>query len=38
MKMFPMKFYAQRAKILGIMLGFCMIIYIVFHFVVDTNV
>lgn len=29
MKMFSMKFYMQRARILGAMLGLCMVIYLV---------
>ena len=29
MKMFPMKFYMQRVRILGIMLGLSLVIYFV---------
>ncbi len=29
MKMFPMKFYIQRVRILGIMLGLSLVIYFV---------
>ncbi len=35
MKMFSMKFYMQRARILGIMLGFCMVIYLVARIYVE---
>jgi hypothetical protein len=38
MKMFPMKFYMQRARILGWMLGFCMVIYLMVRFFVASNI
>ncbi len=37
MKMLPVKFYMQRARILGIMLGFCMVIYFAVRFFVEAG-
>lgn len=37
MKMYPMKFYMHRARVLGLMLGFCMVIYLAVRFFVESG-